>query len=197
MTRLPNMIDELALKVKSARRQLNICATHHLPLSGSCCLCLLPTAGPGSPRAPPERAPGPAPDWPCCCPCYEVSGEAISSTGDRTASHLLLCPHLLSAPPHMSRRPLSREDKKNQHIVGIPCEIYSQSPQTTTIFFTFQTCAAFFELSIFANCSHFSREKSFCLKQMHICNGSAAITQTSRPQSDEIIPVCQSEMRRW
>lgn len=114
MTSLPDMIDEQVLKVKSARHQLNICVTHHLPLSGSCCQCPLQTAGLGSPRAPPARAPGPAPDWPCCCPCYEVSGEAISSTGDRTASRPLLCPHLLSAPARVSRRPLGKERERKK-----------------------------------------------------------------------------------
>lgn len=98
--------------VNSVESQFNIYVNHDLPLSGRCCLRPLQTAGLGSPRAPPAQDPGPAPDWPCYCPCYEVSGEAISSTGDCTASHPLLCPHLLPAPARMCKRPLRRQEKK-------------------------------------------------------------------------------------
>lgn len=104
-------LNNWSLSVQPVPHQLNICVNHHLPLSGSCCPCPLQTAGLGSPRAPPAQAPGPAPDWLCCCPCYEVSGEAISSTGDCTASRPLPYPHLLPAPARMRRRPLGRQKK--------------------------------------------------------------------------------------
>lgn len=84
----------------------------HVPRSGSCCLFLLLRAGLGMLQALPAQALGPAPGWPCYCPCYEVLGEPIFSTGDCTASSPLLHPHLLPASPHMSKRYLREQGKK-------------------------------------------------------------------------------------
>lgn len=74
----------------------------------NCCLCPRPTVVPRVHRA---QAPGPAPDWLCCCLCYAVSGEAIVSSGGCTASGPPLCPLLPWDPACTWRRHL--ETSKN------------------------------------------------------------------------------------
>lgn len=70
----------------------------YLPRCGSCCQCPLQTAVLGVHRA---QAPGPAPDWPCCCLGCAVSGEAIVSSAGCTSSGPQLCPRLLHDPACM------------------------------------------------------------------------------------------------
>ena len=66
------------------------------PQCGSCCPCPLQTAALGG-----RRPRAPAPDWLCCCPCCAVSGEAIVSSGDCTASGPPLTPRLLGDPARL------------------------------------------------------------------------------------------------
>lgn len=87
-----------------------------LPLSENCCQNLLQTVDLENLRVPPLLlGPDLAPGWPGYCPCFEVWGEATSSSGDWTASPPLQRSHLHLASAHTSKRPLRKQKGKSDY----------------------------------------------------------------------------------